>query len=145
MLSMLIAFDNAGNVVATLDYLVARDDSGKAVGLVDFAAQEEQGELLDVWRVEGAKGSGTWPEHLGGRIHEFKVERANGRITALIHKTSGARRDRDAVEKAIAKGKPLGVGERGGPVKPEPARRPKLPIVGASEAAGQRRRQPPPE
>lgn len=150
---MLIAYDANGEVVATLDHVVARNEEGHVIGLVDFAAQEEAGELLDIWRVPDAVGSGTWPEWLGSRAYDFKIERANGRISALIHKTSGARRDRATIEKAIAKrmkeagdkpadlrdlvggpGKPLELDEKGRTLKREPVQRTKLPVIGRANA-----------
>jgi len=148
----LIAYDAAGNVVATLDHLVARSETGKVIGLVDFGAQEEEGELLQVWNVHGAKGSGTWPEWLGSQAHSFKVERANGRIAALVHKDTGHRRERDKIEAAIAKrvkaagdnpadlrdlvggpDRPLLLDDRGRTRKREPVRRPNLPIIGKKD------------
>lgn len=128
---MLVAYDGSGRVIAFLSHLTARGATGKVIGLVDFAAHEENGGLLEVWNVHGAKGSGTWPEYLGARAHEFKVERENDRITALVHNT-GHRRNRATIEKAIAErikvagdkpadirdlvggpGKPLGLDARG--------------------------------
>lgn len=107
MLAMLIAYDNSRDVIATLDHLVARDADGQAVGLVDFEAHElAGGELTDVWTVDRAAGSKTWPEWLGARAHEFRVELAGPagrkRIVALIHKQSGVRREREAIELAVA-------------------------------------------
>jgi hypothetical protein len=116
MLRSLIAYDADGGVIATLDHLVARDVEARAVGLVDFGAHEDAGrELTDIWTVEGAKGSKTWPEWLGARAHEFRVELAGPpgqkRITSLVHKKSGYRRDRAALDRAIGgriKGTPEG-------------------------------------
>lgn len=130
MLSMLLAYDADGNVVATLDYLVARDDAGEVTGLVDFEAHEAAGgELTDVWRVDGAKGSKTWPEWIGGRAHDFRVELAGPpggkRIAAIVHRASGHRRQRADVEAAIAErivaanGQPADVRDLvGGPDRP---------------------------
>ena len=102
MLSMLIAYDASGNVIATLDYMTVLNDDGDAVGLVDFEVHEDAGNnLTDVWQVSGAVGSGTWPEWIGGRAHDFKVERSGGKITALVHKTSGRRRERAAIQASI--------------------------------------------
>lgn len=151
MLAMLVAYDAAGNVIATLDHLVARDENGDVVGLVDFEAHElAGGQLADVWQVEGALGSGTWPEWLGARAHEFRVERQGGRITALIHRTSGARRERVAIDAAIAARRaqtpdgPVDLRDiLGGPSRPlelaadgrtkerTPETRPSLPVVAA--------------
>jgi hypothetical protein len=145
---MLVAYNAAGEVTAILDHLVARDAAGRVIGLVDFAAQEVAGELTDVWNVEGAAGSGTWPEWLGAKAHDFRVERANGRITALVHKSSGQRRERAAIEEAIEAVEPDDKGRRdirhivGGPDRPlllddegrttprEPRSRPNLPVIG---------------
>ncbi len=105
MLSMLIAYDAGGAVVATLDYMVARDDDGTVIGLIDFEAHEAAGgKLRDIWNVDRAVGSGTWPEWLGARAHDFAVELEDGRsrIAALVHRDTAHRRDRDAVEAAIA-------------------------------------------
>src|SRR3990167_2112402 len=53
MLSMLIAYDSTGNVVATQDHMVSRDESGEVTGLIDFAAHEVAGgKLRDIWFVE---------------------------------------------------------------------------------------------
>jgi hypothetical protein len=103
MLASLLAYDADGNVIATLDSLVACDDAGDVVGLIDFAAHEAAGgKLRDVWNVAGAKGSGTWPEWLGAR-HDFTVELDKGkRIAALVHKKSGHRRERATIEAQIA-------------------------------------------
>ncbi len=107
MLTMLLAYNAAGDVIATLSYMVMRDEGGDPIGLVDFDAHEQAGgELTDVWTVDDAAGSKTWPEWLGGRASDFRVELAGPpgrkRIVALVHKTSGHRRERAAVETAIA-------------------------------------------
>jgi hypothetical protein len=86
--------------------MVVRNDAGDVIGLVDFAAHEEaNGEHTDVWVVAGAAGSKVWPEFLGMRAHDFRVELDGppGRkhIVALVHKASGHRRERAAVEAAI--------------------------------------------
>jgi hypothetical protein len=129
MLSMLIAYDDNGNVVATLDYMVSMDAEGNVIGLVDFDAQEKAGEMTEVWNVEGAKGSKVWPEWLGSRAHDFRVELegppGQKRIASLIHKQSGHRRERSVIESAIAEkiasanGKPADIRDIvGGPNKP---------------------------
>jgi hypothetical protein len=155
---MVLAYDAAGNVVATLDYVTAKDKHGDVVGLIDFTTQEVHGELLDVWRVEPAKGSGTWPEWLGGQAAEFRVERANGRISALVHKASGHRRERAKIEAAIEKrvkeakangekaadlrdlvggpDRPLLLDDEGWTKKRESVSRPNLPIIGREPTAG---------
>jgi len=106
MLSMLIAYDAAGDVVATLDVMVAKDSAGAVVGLIDFEAHElAGGEMTDVWRVDNATGSKTWPEWIGARAHDFRVELAGPpgkkRISALVHRESGHRRERAAVVASI--------------------------------------------
>lgn len=116
---MLIAYDAAGNVIATQDYRTIHDDEGNAVGLVDYAGHEEAGgEMLDVWTVEQhdgkdpatrittrAKGSKVWPEWIGGAAAHFRVELEGPagakRIARLVHKVSGHRRERSAVEGEI--------------------------------------------
>ena len=129
MLAMLLAYDSAGAVVATLDYLVARDAEGNVTSLIDFAAHEEAGgEHIDIWQVSNATGSKVWPEWLGSRAHEFQVELAGppgGKyIAALVHKVSGRRRERAAIEAAIAAVKSDASGSRdlrdivGGPGSP---------------------------
>ncbi len=105
MLSMLLAYDADGNVVATLDYVVAYDpDTGEALGLVDFEAVEDDPAraLTEVWNASNAVGSGTWPEWIGTAAHDFKVTRSGGKITGLTHRTSGAKRSRATVNKAVA-------------------------------------------
>lgn len=147
----LLAYDADGKVIATLDHAVARGPNGKVVGLLDFAAHEDAGgEALDIWRVDGAAGSKTWPEFLGGGALGFTVEKDGpaGRkhLSALVH-PSGHRRERAAVEAAIAKVKPDAKGRRdirhivGGPTKPlllddrgrtkrpETVTAPRLPII----------------
>lgn len=109
MLCMLVAYDANGSVVATLDSMVARDEDGTVIGLIDFAAHEAAGgRLRDIWENEEAVGSGAWPEWLGSKAHDFKVELdpspgpARARITALIHKQSGHHRSRADIEAALA-------------------------------------------
>jgi hypothetical protein len=106
MLAMLLAYDAAGNVVATLDYVVAHDGDGNVVGLIDFAAHEEAGgEHTDIWVNSEAVGSKVWPEWIGARAHDFRVELEGPpgakRIATLIHKTSGYRRERAVLEAEI--------------------------------------------
>lgn len=156
-LRSLIAYDGDGNVVGTLGYMVALDEAGEAVGLIDFAAHEEAGgEMTDVWIVDGASGSKTWPEWLGSHAHDFRVELegpAGGkRIGALVHKESGHRRERAAIESAIeqriaaANGAPADIRDLvGGPDRPihldehgrsaarPQSKRPNLPLVAARE------------
>lgn len=113
MLSMLLAYDAAGNVIATLDYMLAHDDAGQVIGLIDFAAHEAaDGKLRDIWNVEDAAGSATWPEWLGSQAHGFRVELDGKRIVALIHKESGHRRERMALEAAVMAVQPSEDGSR---------------------------------
>lgn len=108
MLCVLLAYDAAGNILQTLDHMVARDQDGNVTGLVDFGAHEQAGgQATDIWMVGDprVKGSKVWPEWLGVRVHEFRVELTGppGRkwISALIHQASGYRRERAACEAAI--------------------------------------------
>jgi hypothetical protein len=115
---MLIAYDSAGNVIATQDYRTIVDEDGNVLGLADYAGHEEAGgEMTDFWQVtmtEGkgaaavvtpARGSKAWPEYLGAAAHDFRVELAGPpgqkQIVALVHKTSGHRRERHVVGNAI--------------------------------------------
>jgi hypothetical protein len=103
---MLIAYDSDGNITATLDHMVARDEDGRVTGLIDFGAHEDAGgEMTDVWTVSGAKGSKVWPEWLGSRAHDFRVELEGDpgrkRIGALVHRESGHRHVRADIEAAI--------------------------------------------
>lgn len=157
MLCQLLAYDIDGNVTATLDYVTMTDDDGNVVGLVDFSAHEDAGgEMTDVWVVDDAKGSKVWPEWLGPRAHDFRVElegpAGKKRIAALVHKTSGHRRERAALDAAVmdriaAAGegpadirdlvggpdRPLHLDEHGrNAVRPQRSR-PVLPIVAARE------------
>ena len=107
MITMLLAYDVDGNVIATLDHMIVRDAEGNVTGLIDFAAHEEAGgKLRDLWNVPDATGSATWPEWLGAAAHDFTVEldkRHKLPLRALIHKDSGHRRERAALEAAITK------------------------------------------
>lgn len=128
----LIAYDTDGNVVATLEHLVASDHEGHVLGLVDFGAHElAGGDHTDIWKVASdgcqVKGSKVWPEWLGGRAKDFRVELEGApgqrRIGALVHKVSGHRRERATIEAAIA-ATPIVDGARdirhivGGPQRP---------------------------
>lgn len=104
--SMLIAYDAAGEVVATLDFLVLMGPKGDPYGTVDFEAHElAGGEMTDVWVVEHASGSKTWPEWIGMRAHDFRIELegppGHKRIAALVHKGTGVRRQRADIERAV--------------------------------------------
>lgn len=101
---MLMAYDAAGNVIATLDYCLALNPDGTVRGLVDFGAHEALGlALTDLWRVSGATGSATWPEFLGMQAHDYRVELTNKAATGLVHRGTGAKRDRAKIEAAIDK------------------------------------------
>lgn len=100
---MLLAYNAGGEVVGTLDYLVARDATGKVLGLYDFAAHElAGGKLRDFWTYSQGQaiGSGTWPEFLGHRAHDFLVELEGKRIVRLKH-LSGHVRHRERIDGAI--------------------------------------------
>lgn len=123
MIGMLLAYDAAGNIVGTLDHLVARDDAGNITGLVDFTAHEAAGgEMTDIWIVDSGdpahpvKGSKVWPEWLGSGAHDFRVVLAGKagkkHIAALVHKTSGHRRERAAILAAIEATEPNAAGAK---------------------------------
>ena len=114
---MLLAYDADGNVIATLDYMIQYDDDPERtpLGLVRWDVHEEAGgEHTDIWQVEGAKGSKVWPEHLGGKAHDFRVELegpAGGKhIAALVHRESGHRRARSTIETEISRRLKVGHG-----------------------------------
>lgn len=104
MLAPLFAYDGSGKIVATQEYMVAKDAAGNVIGLIDFEAHElAGGKLRDIWVVQDAVGSGTWPEWLGIQAHSFRVEIGpTGRIDALVHQVSGFRRERIGIVQAIA-------------------------------------------
>jgi hypothetical protein len=171
---MLLAYNAAGDVVATLDYMVRYDDTPerKPLGLIDFAAHEEAaGELTAIWTVDSGnpaapvRGSKVWPEWLGGRAQDFRVELdgppGRKRISALVHKTSGYRRERAAVEDAIASriaaaagapadirdlvggpDRPLALDDDGRPAVRAPIVRPNLPVVAVVPPAASREGRP---
>lgn len=107
-MTMLIAYNATGEIIATLDYMIAADPEGNVVGLVDFAAHEEAGgEHTDIFVVDTGnpanpvKGAKVWPESLGSLAHDFRVELdgppGQKRIAALVHAQSGHRRERAEV------------------------------------------------
>lgn len=108
----LIAYDRSGNITTVLEFLVLPDGEG-GYGLVDLEETERSGlRLRGLWEVSGASGSAHWPEHLGERFHEFRVERDRRfalPARRLVHRRSGHVRDRAAIEAAVqeAKGRPL--------------------------------------
>lgn len=114
---MLLAYDSSGTIVAFLDQMIARDPDGHVLGLIDFAAHEDAGgKLRDIWDVQTATGSGTWPEWIGPRAFDFKAELTGKRITALVHRTTGHRRERAIIEAAI-QAEPIIESPRGDRVK----------------------------
>lgn len=132
---MLVAYDDEGNVIASIQYQTAIDPAtGDVLGLVDFAGMEEagipfrgSGEHVNVWDVPGATGSAVWPQYLGAdKIHEFRVEvDERKRIAAIIHKPTGVRRSREVLERTIAErieqaaGQPADIADLvGGPDRP---------------------------
>jgi hypothetical protein len=124
MRGMLIAYDERGNVIHTLDYMVVLDpDTQEPLGMLDFLLCEENGiGNIEFWKVltydldengnkvlrdpQPVKGSKVWPEWIGGSAHQFRVILAGPpgrkRIVKLIHKQSGHVRDREQIEAAIA-------------------------------------------
>lgn len=100
-----------------------------------------------------AKGSKTWPEWIAGRVYDFRVELhgppGQKRISALVHRASGARRERAVIEAAIASRiaeangapadirdlvggpeRPLVLDDRGQTASRRPVTRPQLPMIG---------------
>jgi hypothetical protein len=129
----LISYDANGDIISCLHSLVQYDAAGGLIGLVDFAGREEAGEDMALYRKDPrAAGAGAWPEWLGSAAADFRVEltgkagkKGKGSIAALVHKASGHRRERAAIEAAItdriakAKGKPADIRDLvGGPDRP---------------------------
>jgi hypothetical protein len=135
MFGMLVAYDDAGNVIATLESLVTVTDDGQPT-LVDFTAHEANGrDAVELWIVDGAKGSKVWPEYLGGKAHEYRVELAGEpgrkRIARLVHRVTGEARERVPIDDRIrrrileAEGGPVDLRNIiGGPEPRAPVRRP---------------------
>lgn len=100
---ILVAYDDAGNVVATLDGLF------EGTVAVDMAAREAEGaKLRSYWQVSGAVGSGSWPVNLGAAALDYRVELDAGaphRIVALVHRDTGERVDRATAEAAADRGR----------------------------------------
>lgn len=107
----LIAYDRSGNVAVVLEFLVLPDEDG-VFGLVDFEEAERSGlKLRNLWEVSGASGSCHWPEHLGERFHEFRVERDRRfslSARRLVHRRSGHVRERATIEAAVQEAKARG-------------------------------------
>lgn len=94
---MIVAWDAGLNIVATLDD-VRRDGS-----FLDLVAYEESGvRMRTLWNVNDAVGSGTWPENIGGRAHDYRVELGAGLplVVALIHRQTGERIERPVADVA---------------------------------------------
>jgi hypothetical protein len=109
MLSMLVGWNAAGDIVSTQEFMTIKDENDEILGLVDYEAHEAAGgRMRDITEFPNVVGSATWPEWLGGQAHHFMVELepnpspARARIKALVHKTSGHRRERAAIEAAIS-------------------------------------------
>jgi hypothetical protein len=146
---MLLAYDADGNVLGGLTVLVKyHPETGDLLGMEDFADDEANGRPHmpdpndpEPWQIghgswtigpsDGSpnpvKGSKVWPEWLGSRAAEFRVELSGKpgqkHIGALVHKETGHRRERAAIEVAIEAVAPEG-GKRdvrhlvGGPDRP---------------------------
>lgn len=71
----LIAYDAAGRPVAMLDWMVIHD-AGELVGSVDMAeAEAVHVKLRQLWIVERAVGSASWPQWLPEwRMREFRLD-----------------------------------------------------------------------
>lgn len=100
-MASVLAYDGDGNVVASLDAMRIAGPSGPEP--LDALAYESAGRpFLDIWNVTGAAGSGAWPEHLGIAATRFRVELDGSRIVRLVDRETGAVRDREAIERAVA-------------------------------------------
>lgn len=104
---VLLAYNADGRVVATLDYLSpVHPVTQEPLGRVDLALVEASGaKLRHLYMVEGAVGSGTWPEFLGVAAHDFYVvvdPSYRHRIRYLWHPESDHVRDREDIENAVA-------------------------------------------
>ena len=89
MSAFLVAWNEAGDIVATLDGLFMDG------AYIDLLAAEASGrKMRDLWIVAGAVGSGTWPVNLGGDAHRYRVELDPDqphRVVALIDRETGER------------------------------------------------------
>lgn len=141
-LDHMVARDDEGDVIGLIDFAAHEDAGGKlrdvwfvesvgdglaglplayqCPGGPDVGHNDDRHPLNDCpggeWR-QPARGSGCWPEWIGGHAYEFRVELvgppAQKRIAALVHvgmpetddhpavPGSGHRRDRAAIEAAI--------------------------------------------
>lgn len=112
---MLVAYDADGNIVGTCDeFNLYDEETDEPIGPVDFIATEKAGGkfrhrvekdangedvVIGIWNSPGAVGSVAWPEWIGTRAHEFRVELGpDKRAQALVHLKSGHRRERAAIE-----------------------------------------------
>lgn len=140
----LIAYDRSGNIPMVLDFLVLPDGEG-GYGLVDLEEAERSGlKLRGLWEVSGASGSCHWPEHLGERFGEFRVEldrRFNLPGRRLVHRGSGHVRHRDAIETAVQQAKARG--EDPATILGHPHRHLQLDAHGRTRAEPERDAQPP--
>jgi hypothetical protein len=125
MIGCLLAYDAGGAVIASLEWLMVPDGKGGFAGPVDFEAHEAGGgRLRECWDVADASGSCFWPEFLGSRATEYRIELAGGRASALVHRVSGERRDRTDLERRIREAPVRSDGSRdlrsvvGGPDRP---------------------------
>lgn len=137
MLGMLVAYDEDGKIIATKDFHVLYDETHPdrpPVGLVDWGEMEEHDmpfarrpdrDVPGGWFVPDAVGSAFWPEWLGGAATAFRVELDGKKIRALVHRESGIRRERSAIDAAIAERIEAARGEAadirdlvGGPMRP---------------------------
>ena len=60
--------------ISAKDVMEFRRRTGLGMMECKQALEEAGGDMTEVWNVDGAKGSKVWPEHLGGRAHDFRVE-----------------------------------------------------------------------
>lgn len=97
-----------------VDGVSPTNDYGEVLALVDFAAFEVAGGentvthrlmVPDEDGVNTVRGSKVWPEWIGGAALQFRVELEGSpgarRISALVHKVSGYRRERVVLEAEI--------------------------------------------
>lgn len=163
MVGVLLAYDSDYNVIATRDWQVIYDEAGHPLGLADFERHElAGGEHTEIWTVSQtfdgverpARGSKFWPEFLGPGAHDFRVELEGPpgakRITALVHRESGHRRERSAFDAAVrdriaatpageepdlraivgGPNRPLPIDEHGRTAQRPVRRVPKVPLIG---------------
>lgn len=101
-MSMLVAYKEDGEIIATLDFCVVRDNDGNVIGVIDFAETEASGtELTNIWRVDGAIGSGSVPEKMDSRIYNYKVEVDDAFTTKKARGERPERRIKRLVRKSL--------------------------------------------